>query len=342
VFDSPESACENPPIGSMGTNGTGARGTAIDIRELRYFVQVARAGSVSRASVVLNVAQSALSRQLMKLEEELGVTLLVRHGRGVRLTRAGTMLLEHANGVLLQIDQIAGLVRAPEPSFAGHVVLGVPPAAGLLIAPSVVSDLRARWPQASVHVKEGISSSLEEWLLDRRLDVAVLYNPPPLDGVELTPILHERMVVVGPPLAQGEKVADTIRWRDLPALSLILPSLPHSNRRLIEQAAIQHGVRLNVVLEVDSVTMTKAMVKRGLGWTIIAYAAVAADAERGELRARFIDRPPLISTVSIGMPRERQPSWLAGQLLALVRDVITRSVADGSWAGAKVIGNYLR
>jgi LysR family nitrogen assimilation transcriptional regulator len=319
-----------------------AEGTVIDIRELRYFVQVARAGSLSRASAVLNVAQSALSRQLMKLEDELGVVLLVRHGRGVRLTRAGTTLLEHAYAVLLQIDQIAGVMRTPDPRFAGHVALGVPPAAGLLIAPSVVVELRDRWPQASLQVREGISSSLEEWLLDRRLDVAVLYNPPPLEGVDLTAILQERMVVAGPPVEGGEEQLETIRWRDLSGLSLILPSLPHSNRRLIEQAAIQHGVRLNVAFEVDSVTMTKAMVKRGLGSTILAYAAVAADAKRGELSARFIERPSLISTVSIGMPREKQPSWLASELLALVRDVIIRSVADGSWIGAKVIGEPAR
>jgi LysR family transcriptional regulator, nitrogen assimilation regulatory protein len=305
-------------------------------------VQVARAGSLSRASAVLNVAQSALSRQLMKLEHELGVALLVRHGRGVRLTRAGTTLLEHAHAVLLQVDQIAGVVRTPDPRFAGHVVLGVPPAAGLLIAPSVVVELRSRWPQASLQVREGISSLLEEWLLDRRLDVAMLYNPPPLDGVELTPILHERMVVAGPPVKRGKEPPGPIRWRDLSALSLILPSLPHSNRRLIEQAAIQHGVRLNVALEVDSVAMTKAMVRRGLGSTILAYAAVAADAKRGELSARMIERPPLISTVSIGMPREKQPDWLVGELLALMREVIARSVADGSWIGAKVIREHAR
>ncbi|MCP3473996.1 LysR family transcriptional regulator [Bradyrhizobium sp. CCGUVB1N3] len=320
----------------------GAEETTIDIRGLRYFVQVARAGSLNRASAVLNVAQSALSRQLMKLEDELGVALLVRHGRGVRLTRAGTTLLEHAHAVLLQIDQIPGVVRTPDPRFAGHVVLGVPPAAGLLIAPSVVAELRNRWPQASLQVREGISSSLEEWLLDRRLDVAVLYNPPPLDGVAMTPILHERMVVAGPPVKRGKPQPETIRWRDLSELQLILPSLPHSNRRLIEQAAIQHGVRLNVAFEVDSVAMTKAMVKRGLGATILAFAAVAADAERSELSVRFIERPSLISTVSIGMPRERQPSWLAGELLVLVRDVIARSVADGSWIGAKVIGDHGR
>ncbi|WP_315714991.1 MULTISPECIES: LysR family transcriptional regulator [unclassified Bradyrhizobium] len=312
------------------------------MRELRYFVQVARAGSLSRASALLNVAQSALSRQLMKLEDELGVALLVRHGRGVRLTRAGTTFLEHAHAVLLQIDQMPGAVRSPDSSFAGHIALGVPPVAGLRIAPSVVVELRRRWPQASVQVREGISSSLEEWLLDRRLDIAVLYNPPPLDGIALTPILHERMVVALPPAKRGDTVAETIGWRELAGLSLILPSLPHSNRRLIEQAAIQNGTRLNVAFEVDSVSMTKAMVRRGLGATILAHAAVVAEAKRGELTVRSIERPPLISTVSIGMPRERQPTWLADELLALMREVIAQSVADGAWPGAKIIGDYVR
>ncbi len=302
---------------------------------------MARAGSVSRASVILNVAQPALSRQLMKLEEELGVSLFVRHGRGVRLTRAGSSLLEHANAVLRQVDQISELVRAPETSFAGHVVLGVPPAAGLIIAPVVVEILRERWPHASLHVREGISSSLEEWLLDRRLDLAILYNPPPLDGIVLTPILHERMVAAGP-MTESQMSARTINWRDLSGLPLILPSLPHSNRRLIEQAAIQRGARLDVVFEVDSVTMTKAMIKRGLGWTILAHAAVAGEAERGELQVRVIDRPPLISTVSIGIPMETQSTPLAHELFDVVRGVIVERVAAGAWYGAKVVDDYVR
>lgn len=274
---------------------------------------------------------------MRKLEDELGVALLTRHGRGVRLTRAGTTLLEHADAVLRLVGQISGQVRDPEQSFAGHVVLGVPPAAGLLIAPEIVETLRARWPQASVHVREGISSSLEEWLLDRRLDVAVLYNPPPLDGIEITPILHERMVVVGPPGDGATAPQEPIRFRDLAELPLILPSLPHSNRRLVEQAAIQHATRLKIVLEVDSVSLTKAMVKRGLGSTILVYAAVAADIARGELVARPIDRPPLMSTVAIAMPREAKPTWLASELLRLVREVITRCVATGAWAGARIV-----
>ncbi|GGF57171.1 LysR family transcriptional regulator [Azorhizobium oxalatiphilum] len=304
-------------------------------------MQVARAGSVSRASTILNVAQPALSRQLMKLEEELGVSLLVRHGRGVRLTRAGSSLLEHANAVLRQVDQIAELVRAPETSFAGHVVLGVPPAAGLLIAPVVVEILRERWPHASITVREGISTSLEEWLLDRRLDLAILYNAPPLDGIVLTPILHERMVVAGP-ASEVEMSGRSIRWRDLSSLPLILPSLPHSNRRLIEQAAIQRSAHLDVVFEVDSVTMTKAMVKRGLGWTILAHAAVAAEAERGEMTVRVIDRPPLISTVSIGMPMETQSRSQSQELFQVVRGVMIERVAAGVWYGAKVVDDYVR
>ncbi len=303
---------------------------------------MARAGSFSRAAAELNIAQPALSRQLQKLEEELGVELLLRHGRGVRLTRAGTMLLERADAVLRQLRQIPEQVRDPEQVFAGHVVLGLPPAAGLIIAPEIVGTFRTRWPQASLHIREGISSSLEEWLLDRRLDIAVLHNPPPLDGIEILPVLHEHMVVVCPPGGDPALGDRPIRFREIAEIPLILPSLPHSNRRLVEAAASRNGVQLKPTLEVDSVPLTKTLVKRGFGSTILTYAAVAGEVARGELHARHIERPPLISTVALGLPRETKPTWLAAELTRLLKDVIADLVARDVWTGARLIEQRVR
>jgi LysR family nitrogen assimilation transcriptional regulator len=222
------------------------------------------------------------------------------------------------------------------------VALGLPPAAGLVIAPELVATFQARWPAASLHIREGISSSLEEWLLDRRLDIAVLHNPPPLDEIDLVPVLHERMVVVDPPsddaLGDDPVPADKpLRFRDLAGIPLILPSLPHSNRRLIERAAIRHGTHLKLALEVDSVPLSKTLVKRGFGSTILTYAAVAGEVARGELRARHIERPPLISTVALGVPREARSTWLATELMRLLRSVIADLVARDVWAGARIV-----
>jgi LysR family nitrogen assimilation transcriptional regulator len=162
----------------------------MDIRELRYFVQVARAGSFSGAATRLNVAQPALSRQLKKLEDELGVQLLIRHGRGVEVTQAGAVLLSEAESLIDHVGQTMDRVRGGKPTFAGQVALGVAPTSGQLIVPDIFESFRAHWPDATLVIREGISSSLEAWLLERRVDIAVLHNPMPLEGIALRPILH--------------------------------------------------------------------------------------------------------------------------------------------------------
>jgi LysR family nitrogen assimilation transcriptional regulator len=312
----------------------------MDIRELRYFTHVATLGSFNRAAAQLNVAQPALSRQLKKLEEELGVKLLIRNGRGVELTEAGSILLSQAEALLHQLEDVAKLVSGREEKFKGHIVVGLPPTCGLLIGPVIFETFRARWPYATMILREGISSSLEEWLLDRRLDIAVMHNPLPLEGIDIEPVLHERMVLVQAPSKDREaRQSKSMRIRDLGSIPLILPSLPHSNRRLIERAAAQHGTRLNVVAEVDSVRFIMALVKRGQGQTLQTYAGVAAEVEAGQLAARAIDRPSLMSTLCIGSPREAKSVWLTKETIRLVRNVIGDLVGNGSWPGARLVGS---
>lgn len=312
----------------------------MDIRELRYFMHVARVGSFSRAAAQLNIAQPALSRQLKKLEDELDVTLLIRNGRGVELTEAGSILLAQAESLVSQFEDAAKLVRGGEENFAGHIVVGLPPTCGLLIGPVLFEMFRTRWPHAKLVLREGISTSLEEWLLDRRLDIAVMHNPLPLEGIHIEPLLHERMVVVhNAPDGRDPATARGVRIRDLGDMPLILPALPHSNRRMLERAAHQHGARLNVVAEVDSVRFTMALVKRGVGQTIQTYAGAIRDLQAGELGARFIDRPLLMSTLSMGVPREAKSAWLTMETARLLKNVIATLVNRGEWVGARLMGH---
>ncbi|RJF83525.1 LysR family transcriptional regulator [Azospirillum cavernae] len=308
----------------------------MDIRELRYFVQIARAGSFSRAATRLNIAQPALSRQLKKLEDELGVQLLVRHGRGVEITEAGAQLLAQAEDLIDHFARTLDAVKGCKRNFAGQVVVGVPPTSGLLIVPEIYKIFRELWPDATLIAREGISTLLEEWLLDRRIDIAVLHNPMPLDGIDLRPILHEQMVLVTPP---GHDAAGpgAIAFRDIADIPLVLPSLPHSNRRLLERAALQHNIRLNLAIEVDSVPLMKAMVKHGFGATIQTFAGVSLEVARGELVARPIERPSLTSTICLGTPQEAKAAWLTLELARILRRCVAGLVSAGDWAGARMI-----
>ena len=118
---------------------------------------------------------------------------------------------------------------------------------------------------------------------------------------------------------------------------MILPSLPHGNRRLLERAAIRYNVRLNITLEVDSVPLLKRMVMHGFGATVLTFAGVSLEVGRGELAACPIERPPVISTICIGMPRDARSSWLTMELARILRDCIGQLVATGAWAAARMV-----
>jgi LysR family nitrogen assimilation transcriptional regulator len=310
----------------------------MELKELRNFMRVARAGSVSRAAQELRLAQPALSRQIRKLEHELGVSLFARHGRGVRLSAAGSLLLERAEAITTLVHQTGEEIRDDRSPSAGRITLGVPPAAGRLIIPPFVERFQRAWPQTTLHMREGVTSSLLEWLTEKRIDIAILHNPPHLETLAIIPLLTERMLVIGPPVQRlkDSKQPASFRIRDLGELPLILPNMAHTNRRLVEHAALEHGVRLQIKIEVDSVGFAKALVEKGLGYTILTYAAVQDDVERKRLTATPIVRPMLTTKVTLVTLRDKQLPKLTEDASALLLDVCRGLVRNKVWAGAQL------
>jgi LysR family transcriptional regulator, nitrogen assimilation regulatory protein len=311
----------------------------MELKELRNFMRVARAGSVSRAASELRLAQPALSRQIRKLEHELGVSLFARHGRGVRLSAAGSLLLERAEAIAQLVHQTTDEIKEDRSPSGGRIMLGVPPAAGRILVPPFVERFQQAWPQTTLHMREGVASSLLEWLVDKRLDIAMLHNPPHLEALNISEILTERMWVIGPPAHLGsvKKPRAVYRIRDLTELPLILPNMAHANRRLVENAAIEHGVRLRIKIEADSVAFAKAMVENGLGYTILTYAAVQDEVLRGTLAAYPIVRPTLSTRVAIVTLRDKQLPKLTLAAGKMLYEVCRMLVRDKHWAGARLV-----
>lgn len=319
-------------------HGSRERETLLDLRALRYFVTVVRARSISAAAEELHIAQPAISRQLQKLEHQLGTILLDRSGRGVQVTKAGFMLMERAEALLRMADDTRDYISGTEDLAVGNVVLGLPPMAGAALAPPIVEHYLKVWPQISLRLLEGSSASLHEWVLDRRIDLAVLHNPIALPELDIEPISYEQTVLVGPgKAAHGDlpHIKSSISVGELADVPLIMPALPHANRRMLDNAAKQFGVRLQIRSEVDSITLIKALIRYGQGFTVSTFASVQNEVARGELQAYSIDRPPLISVFSIVRRREMRGSWLTNELAETVRATLARQIASGEWQGAR-------
>jgi LysR family nitrogen assimilation transcriptional regulator len=313
----------------------GLAGRALELRELRYFHSVGRTGNFGRAARELNIGQPNVTHQVQRLEQELGTQLLIRHGRGVTLTQAGTCLMD-------RIDVILGLLSAPlEPAPApertiGTLSLGLPPEAAPLLAPRVLEACRTRWPDVSLAIREGSSASLEEWVLDRRIDIAVLQDAPRLDELEVHPIATERLGLVSDARATWLDGTTSVRIRDLAGLRLILPEPRHWIRRLIDGAAFRHGVVLDRVQQADGVALSKEMVRNGLGCTVLPLAAVRDEVARGALMFRAIEHESLVTLHAIACRRLDEPAPFVTELRDLLRDVMVGLAASGDWAGAAV------
>ncbi|MFM2261786.1 MAG: HTH-type transcriptional regulator CynR, partial [Pseudomonadota bacterium] len=170
----------------------------MDLKQLEYFVRVAELGSFTRAAQALNVAQPALSRQVRLLEVELRQNLLVRNGRGATPTQAGQLLLEHGRGILHQVERAREELGRVRTGLTGRVALGLPPSVARVLTVPLTRAFRSKMPEAQLSISEGLSSAMQENLQNGRLDIAVLYNPSQVTGIEHTPFVQEALWLVQP------------------------------------------------------------------------------------------------------------------------------------------------
>ncbi|MDQ2801691.1 MAG: LysR family transcriptional regulator, partial [Pseudomonadota bacterium] len=272
--------------------------TLPELRALRYFIGVGRAGNFASAARKLAISQTSLTRHIQKLEEGLGTDLFVRHGRGVTLTRHGSRLFERLEMVQQLLTPTLEQHPGSEPS-PGSVTLAVPAEAGLLLVQTLVEQFRARWPKTTLDIKEGLSTAIEEWVVSRRVDIAVMEDTPSLADVNIRPVLAVRLGLVAAPAFAGAADPRPLRFRDLSKIPLILPSQQCWIRRRVDRAGFQHGLRLDPIIEVDSLLLRKAIVRHGLGCTVLPFIAVHDEIARGALLFREITQPQLVSTYAI-------------------------------------------
>ncbi len=302
----------------------------MELWQLRYFLQIAASGSLSRASSILHVAQPALSRQIKALEAELGVTLLHRTGRGVGVTAAGQALGEGAETLIRAAGDLERTMQGFRSTMAGEAVIGLPPTIGRILALPLTRHVRSRFPRVNLRVTEGFSGTMLEWLETGRIDAAVLYGEPRGPAIRAEPVVEEDLSVVAPAPAQRPCGAP-IRLAELAGRPLILSTPHHALRRLVDARAAQAGVALTIGLEFDSLQATIDAVKAGMGWTILPAVTVQAEIERGELVVWPVVDPPLTRTLVVATAAQRADALTARELGRLLRDEMMALAPVAHW-----------
>jgi LysR family transcriptional regulator, nitrogen assimilation regulatory protein len=290
----------------------------LELRQLRYFVSVARERSFSKASEKLHIAQPALSRQIQLLEEELGVELLHRTAKGAHATEAGRRFKEMAEFVLNYIGEIKPTLTqfASEPS--GNIVIGLPPSLAFMLAPRLVEETRRRFPLVTLRIIEGLSVFLSEWLEEFRLDLAVLTDYGPVAGIERHFIAEDDMVFVGTP-AKLQKYDKIIPLKDIENFPLLIT---HGFRSIISERLAAEHIVPNYYMELDSIPIAKEMVLRGLFCSIFSYSLVHHEIQQGRLRALRFEGTPVRRRILTAVAENRPQSLTIAAIEGLIKEVV--------------------
>ncbi len=305
---------------------------ALDSGLLQVFYKVAQTLNFSRAATQLGLDQPVVTRKIKRLEERLGVELFRRNNRGCELTAAGEVMASKAGGILVQLAQLRDEVRGSVGDVRGQIAIGVTAAAGALLAPHLVSSIAAQWPLLRVSFAEDISRKLYERVISRDLALALLYDPASHPELISTPLLMERLHVIGAPggpLA-GRKFASV---RDLVGLPLVLPEPKQTVRILLEEAFAELEAPLRPVYESNSLVLLRAMASRGLGYTVLSLATVADDVAAGRLAAVPLMQPGMSLALTLVTTSEHSGRREVQLMAELIGFEVRRLVKATLWPG---------
>ncbi|WP_459616117.1 LysR family transcriptional regulator [Bordetella sp. 2513F-2] len=309
----------------------------LDLRDLRNFLAVATAGSISRAAAMQHMAQPALSVHIKHIEDMLGTPLFERLPKGVRLTDAGERLLVHAKDILrraeLAYEEVSQHIRVP----SGHVAIGLPQSMARFLTVPLVAAVLARWPGIRFQIIELSSGYIPGYLAKGDIDIGMTFGADDHNGLHYTHLLDEELVFISSPAqlrhALDSKAArrQSIALEELAAFRMILPTRTHSLRSRLDDYLARAGVQLDIVAEVNTTPQLIGLAASDIGSTILSYAAVVDDPSASGVRVlRFpgsrLTRPVFLCT------KPSSPKTMAVTAVTqLIADTVSQLTEEGTW-----------
>lgn len=306
----------------------------MDLRQLQYFCRIAESGSFREAAERANVAQSALSRHMRTLEDELGVTLLERHARGIRLTVQGEKLKQRADNILREVEETRIEMTTSQGIVQGTVTVGASATTGRLLYARLAESASRRYPHITLQMTEGASYYLLEGLDTGRIDFALMVDPETRSYLSNEPLVAEQVYLVGTP-GHADLPTGPSTLHDLADRPLVLFSRPSGSRLIIETAAAAQRIPLNVRFDATSPDVIKDFVRRGLGYGIMPYSSIFQDVEAGDLVATELEGMKLTRTFTLR--NDRQSSHAVTAIADLVREEFTALEHEGMFGRAEPI-----
>ena len=306
---------------------------SMDVRQLRYFVSIVDFGSLGKAAEKLFVAQPSLSQQMARLEDELGVPLLLRSNHGVTPTAEGDALYRHARLVLKQMEQLKQEVMKGVGVESGTVALGLPTTMASVLAVPLFERIQDRYPGIRLQFFETMSGYLNELLANGRLDLGILFRESDTPGITALPVLDETLYLFGEPGGAISPHRSTCPLADLSGVPMVAPGASNGLRLLLERTFLSEKVDLNIVADIDSLPSMLLIANSGRACTILPGSAVAQWHRSRLPKMRKIVNPLIRRPASICWPNGVPIHSATIAVRETLIDLIKEQVLQNAWKG---------
>ncbi|MCK0471213.1 LysR family transcriptional regulator [Halalkalibacter sp. APA_J-10(15)] len=277
----------------------------MELRQLKYFMEVAKREHMTEAAEALHVAQSAVSRQIGNLEDELGVDLFVRQGRRVKLTPLGRIFLERTTEAMKLIESAKREVEEHLEPEKGTVRITFPISMAAFTLPTAISRFRQDYPKAKFQLKQGIYYNLIEDVVNGEYNMALLAPVPEDDPrVEGYTLFREEVVAIVPKTHRLSK-NNELSLKQLEGEPFVVLPEGMYFRELVIQACLDQGYYPNISFEGDDVDALKGLASAGLGITLLPEVTVMDNVPHNTVKIRIRD-PKVIRTVGVITPKGRE------------------------------------
>ncbi len=299
----------------------------MELRQLRYLVALADERHFTRAAAHEHVAQPALSQQIRRMEDELGITLVERTTRQVKITEAGELLVARARRIMAELHAAYDEIEAVKGVETGHVSVGTMHTMGPVDLSLVLAIFHDRHPGVDLTVREEASEDLAQMIRDGELDLAFLSVTERVEshGLALHQLVLEELVVTLPP---GHRLAasSSVRMADLRDEEFISYRPGARLRELLFSAARQAGFEPRVTLESNESERIRRLVARSMGVAILPRSdAVASGAD---VAIAALTDPPLSRDITLAWRQERRQPPAVAEFLALARETFAQTGPD--------------
>jgi LysR family transcriptional regulator, nitrogen assimilation regulatory protein len=304
----------------------------MDLRQLRYFVGIVQAGSLSRAADQLHVAQSAISHHLASLELELDKQLVTRGPKRILLTEAGSVLYRHAEAILRQVEFAKQDAMSTLNTPSGHVSIGLPVAWTSMVGYELFARMRAAHPQILVYLTDGNSSLLRERLVNGRLDVAVLFANQPERGIGVEPLLQEELFYV-----TADPDTSPITVADAAQRPVLLPGPGSSSQGVAQQLFNKFGQTVTPIGEIDPPDALLRAIASGIGNSILPWCTLYGSKQEIVLNCRRFADTKLVRSVALCFSEVSQRTPAIEVVALTLKSLVHELIESGTWQGVSLI-----